>query len=265
MRTRLSLHDAAPPPPRLPGGPAPLLARAPFPSRVYSSRLCPSSSFWSLRACLWRPVVGRSRRDHAIRHREAAVAPAGTESTAAGQCLSRHEQRARIAARTVVPLAKATRAVVHGRGDDLLPARLCERDGRLVDLLQSRGGGKVLRAPSTPAPAHSSARSARESSTCVRRCLRARYAGGIGLGRSWHRVPSRVSLPRSAPLMNGTLNFRKAERLRQSFAKLWPASYRTPSIGRRDYHDLVEVISTSEDLGSEGLAEFMSLSLLSPC
>ena len=55
-------------------------------------------------------------------------------------------QRARIAARTVVPLAKAARAVMHGRGDDLLHARLCERDGRLVYLLTVLArGGKVLR------------------------------------------------------------------------------------------------------------------------
>ena len=60
--------------------------------------------------------------------------------------MSRQEQRARIAARTVVPLVKAARAV-KGRRDDLLHARLCERDGKLVYLLTVlAGGGKVLRA-----------------------------------------------------------------------------------------------------------------------
>ncbi len=77
---------------------------------------------------------------------EAAQASAHGDSAAAGQCLSRQEQRARIAARTVVPLAKAARAV-KGRRDDLLHARLCERDGKLVYLLTVlAGGGKVLRA-----------------------------------------------------------------------------------------------------------------------
>jgi hypothetical protein len=74
--------------------------------------------------------------------------PAHTRSgtTAGGRCLSRQEQRARIAARTVVPLAKAAR-VVKGRRDTLLNARLCERNGRLVYLLTVLArGGKVLRA-----------------------------------------------------------------------------------------------------------------------
>jgi uncharacterized membrane protein YkoI len=66
--------------------------------------------------------------------------------SADGDCLSRQEQRAGIAARTVVPLAKAARAV-KGRRDTLLNARLCERDGRLVYLLTVLArGGKVLRA-----------------------------------------------------------------------------------------------------------------------
>jgi uncharacterized membrane protein YkoI len=77
---------------------------------------------------------------------EAAQASAHGDSAPAGHCLSRQEQRARIAARTVVPLAKAARAV-KGRRDDLLHARLCERDGKLVYLLTVlAGGGKVLRA-----------------------------------------------------------------------------------------------------------------------
>ena len=77
---------------------------------------------------------------------EAAQASARGDSVAAGHCLSRQEQRARIAARTVVPLVKAARAV-KGRRDDLLHARLCERDGKLVYLLTVlASGGKVLRA-----------------------------------------------------------------------------------------------------------------------
>jgi hypothetical protein len=71
---------------------------------------------------------------------------ARSDATAGGRCLSRQEQRARIAARTVVPLAKAARAV-KGRRDTLLNARLCERNGRLVYLLTVLvRGGKVLRA-----------------------------------------------------------------------------------------------------------------------
>ncbi len=79
---------------------------------------------------------------------ETAAANAAVGDGAAGHCLSRQEQRARIAARTVVPLAKAVRAVraARGRGDDILHARLCERDGRLVYLLTVLArGGKVVR------------------------------------------------------------------------------------------------------------------------
>jgi uncharacterized membrane protein YkoI len=64
---------------------------------------------------------------------------------AAQHCLTRQEQRARIAARTVVPLAQAARAA-RGRGGELLNARLCERDGKLVYLLTVLArSGKVLR------------------------------------------------------------------------------------------------------------------------
>ena len=79
---------------------------------------------------------------------ETAAAQPAAGDTSAGYCLSRQEQRARIAARTVVPLAKAVRAVraARGRGDDILHARLCEREGRLVYLLTVLArGGKVLR------------------------------------------------------------------------------------------------------------------------
>ncbi len=72
------------------------------------------------------------------------AAPVRSDSGA--HCLSRQEQRARIAARAVVPLAKAARAI-KGRRDTLLNARLCERDGKLVYLLTVLArGGKVLRA-----------------------------------------------------------------------------------------------------------------------
>jgi uncharacterized membrane protein YkoI len=85
-------------------------------------------------------VTGKSRGgDPRSAHRR-------SDATAGGRCLSRQEQRARIAARTVVPLGKAARAV-KGRRDTLLNARLCERNGRLVYLLTVLArGGKVLRA-----------------------------------------------------------------------------------------------------------------------
>ncbi|MEZ5785239.1 MAG: hypothetical protein R3D62_01840 [Xanthobacteraceae bacterium] len=68
----------------------------------------------------------------------------GNAALAKNRCLSRQEQRARIAARAAIPLGKAVRAV-KGRGD-LLRARLCERRGKLFYLLTLLGrGGKVLR------------------------------------------------------------------------------------------------------------------------
>jgi len=85
-------------------------------------------------------IGGKSRGD------DARPVHTRSDATAGGRCLSRQEQRARIAARTVVPLAKAARAV-KGRRDVLLNARLCERNGRLVYLLTVLArGGKVLRA-----------------------------------------------------------------------------------------------------------------------
>lgn len=149
MRTRLSLHDAAPAPAPLAGGSRSAIgARAVVPPGFIPPVCVPRGvvlviAGLSLAGLSWVEAAEITPSAHG---REAAAAPARTESTAAGQCLSRHEQRARIAARTVVPLAKATRAVVHGRGDDLLHARLCERDGRLVYLLTVLArGGKVLR------------------------------------------------------------------------------------------------------------------------
>lgn len=60
------------------------------------------------------------------------------------RCLSRQEQRARVAAHAAIPLGKAVR-VVKGRGD-LLRARLCERRGKLLYLVTILGrSGKVQR------------------------------------------------------------------------------------------------------------------------
>ncbi|MBI5113052.1 MAG: hypothetical protein HZA68_13880 [Rhodovulum sp.] len=62
------------------------------------------------------------------------------------RCLSRAEQRTRSAANTVVPLAKAAEAVKARRGE-LLRARLCEQNGRLVYILTVLPrGGKLVRA-----------------------------------------------------------------------------------------------------------------------
>lgn len=89
------------------------------------------------------PRAGATEIAEKARGNDAAPA---RSSDFGGHCLSRQEQRARIAARTVVPLAKAARAV-KGRRDTLLNARLCERDGKLVYLLTVLArGGKVLRA-----------------------------------------------------------------------------------------------------------------------
>jgi hypothetical protein len=100
--------------------------------------------------CLVRgPVADAAEIPKSPQDGETAAANAAVgDGAAAGHCLSRQEQRARIAARTVVPLAKAVRAVraARGRGDDILHARLCERDGRLVYLLTVLArGGKVVR------------------------------------------------------------------------------------------------------------------------
>lgn len=89
------------------------------------------------------PRAGATQIAEKARGNDAAPA---RSSDSGGHCLSRQEQRARIASRTVVPLAKAARAV-KGRRDTLLNARLCERDGKLVYLLTVLArGGKVLRA-----------------------------------------------------------------------------------------------------------------------
>jgi uncharacterized membrane protein YkoI len=67
------------------------------------------------------------------------------EAAKAKHCFSRQEQKARIAAGTVMPLAKVLRPA-KGRGE-VLRARLCERNGRLVYLLTVLArDGKVVRA-----------------------------------------------------------------------------------------------------------------------
>jgi uncharacterized membrane protein YkoI len=73
-------------------------------------------------------------------------AVAAHESAEPGRCLSRQEQRAKALAHAVVPLSKAVRnARVRGSAD-LLRARLCERNGKLVYLLTLLGrDGKVVR------------------------------------------------------------------------------------------------------------------------
>jgi hypothetical protein len=73
-----------------------------------------------------------------------AARPRSGEPARQGRCLSRQEQRARIAAHAAIPLGKAVRAI-KGRGD-LLRARLCERRGRLLYLVTILGhNGKVQR------------------------------------------------------------------------------------------------------------------------
>jgi hypothetical protein len=97
---------------------------------------------------LMRPPPAEASEIPKLTHSGEAAAKPRTGDRVTTHCLSRQEQRARIAARTVVPLAKAVRAVrtARGRRDDLLNARLCEREGRLVYLLTVLArGGKVLR------------------------------------------------------------------------------------------------------------------------
>jgi uncharacterized membrane protein YkoI len=64
----------------------------------------------------------------------------------AGRCLSPDERRAKIASHTVIPLAKAIRAIKVRRAE-VIRASLCERGGRLVYLLTVLPrDGKVVRA-----------------------------------------------------------------------------------------------------------------------
>jgi uncharacterized membrane protein YkoI len=68
-----------------------------------------------------------------------------TAAHAADRCLAPNEQKAKTAAHAVVPLSRAMRAVKQ-RGE-IIHARLCERDGRLVYVLTVLGrNGKVAQA-----------------------------------------------------------------------------------------------------------------------
>ncbi|MDC7788681.1 hypothetical protein PQJ75_11795 [Rhodoplanes sp. TEM] len=70
----------------------------------------------------------------------------GTATASGLRCLTRAEQRSRTAAKQVVPLARAAKAV-KARHGELLRARLCEQNGRLVYLLTVLPrGGKLVRA-----------------------------------------------------------------------------------------------------------------------
>lgn len=88
--------------------------------------------------------VGRGAFVTAVGAAENSVSERLRSAPHQDHCLSRQEQRARIAAHAAIPLGKAVRAV-KGRGD-LLRARLCERHGKLLYLLTLLGrGGKVQR------------------------------------------------------------------------------------------------------------------------
>jgi uncharacterized membrane protein YkoI len=64
---------------------------------------------------------------------------------AADRCLTRNEQKAKAATHAVIPLSRAMRAV-RPQGE-IIRARLCEHDGRLVYLLTLlEHDGKVARA-----------------------------------------------------------------------------------------------------------------------
>jgi uncharacterized membrane protein YkoI len=73
------------------------------------------------------------------------VLGATAAASAADRCLTRNEQKAKTAAHSVVPLSRAMHSV-RSRGE-IIQARLCERDGRLVYLLTVLGrDGKVAQA-----------------------------------------------------------------------------------------------------------------------
>ena len=70
---------------------------------------------------------------------------AAAQAEEKGRCLTAAEQKGKAATHTVVPLAKAIRAV-KGRGE-VVRARLCEHGGRLVYVLTLLArDGKVARA-----------------------------------------------------------------------------------------------------------------------
>lgn len=78
------------------------------------------------------------------------VAGAATVAQAAepgGRCVTRQQQRTMAAAHTVTPLAQVMRKVKKRYGGEVLRARLCEKDEKLVYLLTVLArDGKVVRA-----------------------------------------------------------------------------------------------------------------------
>jgi uncharacterized membrane protein YkoI len=79
----------------------------------------------------------------------AIAAGASTPAMAdpAPHCLSRQQQKTMAAAHTVTPLSKVMRTVKKRYGGDVLRARLCEKDEKLVYLLTVLArDGKVVRA-----------------------------------------------------------------------------------------------------------------------
>ena len=74
-----------------------------------------------------------------------ASAAACAGARAADRCLAPNEQKAKTAAHAVVPLSRAMRTIKQ-RGE-IIHARLCERNGRLVYVLTVLGrNGKVAQA-----------------------------------------------------------------------------------------------------------------------
>ena len=64
-----------------------------------------------------------------------------------GACLTKAEQRAAVAARQAIPLAQAIKILrAHGKQAEVVRARLCRRDERLVYVLTLLAhNGKVIR------------------------------------------------------------------------------------------------------------------------
>ncbi len=75
-----------------------------------------------------------------------AAAPAYAADPPANACLSKAEQRAAVAEKKAIPLARAIRnRRDKGHHAELVRARLCQRDGRLVYVLTLLGrSGKVF-------------------------------------------------------------------------------------------------------------------------
>jgi uncharacterized membrane protein YkoI len=75
-----------------------------------------------------------------------ATGPAGAADSPERACLDKAEQRAAVAARLAVPLAEVVKTRhVQAQHSELVRARLCRRDGRLVYVLTLLGrSGKVV-------------------------------------------------------------------------------------------------------------------------